>query len=174
MTSHASPRFLRRILRALGGALKRGILGKSTHDHMKQFTGSQAYWDRVISAQLGWPQEQLPKPDWDRFPSSGDAAVGARPSVRDNAPCPSQPEYEPVHGWTKRQLDDYLARNPGYSSTYEGELQKRCYAATPEANGSLLDWFGLGRMNHDKAASRPGPKATKYAPQSHTDPLCHL
>jgi hypothetical protein len=33
-------------------------------------------------------------------------------------------EYEPVHGWTKRQLDGYLARNPGYRPTYEAELAK--------------------------------------------------
>ena len=46
---------------ALGRALKRGILGKSTHEYMKQFTGSDKYWDRVIAAQLGWPQEQPPK-----------------------------------------------------------------------------------------------------------------
>jgi hypothetical protein len=50
------PRFLHRLLTALGGALKRGILGKSNHDYMKQFTGSDEYWDRVIAAQLSWPQ----------------------------------------------------------------------------------------------------------------------
>jgi hypothetical protein len=36
----------------------------------------------------------------------------------------SGPEEEPVHGWTKRQLDDYLARNPGYRATYEIALEK--------------------------------------------------
>jgi hypothetical protein len=71
MTSQESPGLLRRIFTALGRALKRGILGRSTHDYMKQFTGSDEYWDRVIAAQLGWPQKQLPKPDPDRFRTSG-------------------------------------------------------------------------------------------------------
>jgi hypothetical protein len=39
--------------------------------------------------------------------------------------CPPESAYEPVHGWTRRQLDDYLARNPGYRSAYEAELTKR-------------------------------------------------
>jgi hypothetical protein len=33
------------------------------------------------------------------------------------------PGYEPVHGWTKRQLDDYLACNPGYRPAYEAKLR---------------------------------------------------
>jgi hypothetical protein len=56
MTSHESPGLLHRMLTALGAALRRGILGKSSHDYMKQFTGSDEYWDRVIAAQLSWPQ----------------------------------------------------------------------------------------------------------------------
>jgi hypothetical protein len=68
MTCHENPGVLRRMLRALGGALKRGILGKSTHDYTKQFTGSHTYWDRVIAAQAGWSQKQYPKPDPDGFP----------------------------------------------------------------------------------------------------------
>jgi hypothetical protein len=43
----------RRRWRALGRALKRAILGKSSHDYMKQFTGSDEYWDNVIAAQRG-------------------------------------------------------------------------------------------------------------------------
>jgi hypothetical protein len=46
----------------------------------------------------------------------------ARIRLVGNAPHPPEPDYEPVHGWTKRQSDDYLARNPGYRSTYEAEL----------------------------------------------------
>jgi hypothetical protein len=49
------PGFFHRTLIAMGGALKRGILGKSSHDYMKQFGGSAEYWDRVIAAQSGWP-----------------------------------------------------------------------------------------------------------------------
>jgi hypothetical protein len=128
MPSQESPGLLRRIFTALGRALKRGILGRSIHDYMKQFTGSDKYWDRVIAAQLGWPQKQPPKPDPDRFRCSGDAVVHARASVRGNAPCPPESDYEPVHGWTKRQFDDYLARNPGYRSTYEADLQKHLQA----------------------------------------------
>ena len=99
MTSHENPGLLRRIFTALGGALKRGILGKSSHDYMKQSTGSDEYFDRAIAAQRGRSQKQPPKPEL-------------------------EPEYEPVHGWTKRQLDEYLARNPAYRSTYDAELQK--------------------------------------------------
>lgn len=125
MTSHESPRVWRRLLTALCGALKRGILGKSSHDHMKQFTGSDEYWDRVIAAQRGWPRKQPPKPDTDLSPSSGHAVRLAGLSNRDTARLPLEEEYEPVHGWTRRQLHDYLARNPGYESTYKAELQKR-------------------------------------------------
>jgi hypothetical protein len=49
----------------MGGALKRGILGRSTHEYMKRFTGSDKYWERVIAAQLGWPEKPLPKRDPD-------------------------------------------------------------------------------------------------------------
>ena len=66
MTPHESIGFVRRLLRSLGGALKRGVLGKSAHDYMKQFTGSDAYWDRVIAAQQGWPLKQAAKSDPDR------------------------------------------------------------------------------------------------------------
>jgi hypothetical protein len=56
MTSHR-PGFLRRI----STAFKRGILGKSSHDYTKQFTGNDEYWNRAIAAHLGWPR--APKPD---------------------------------------------------------------------------------------------------------------
>jgi hypothetical protein len=35
-----------------------------------------------------------------------------------------QPVYELVHGWTKPQLDDYLARNPAYRSAYDAKLRE--------------------------------------------------
>ena len=82
MTSHESPGFLHRMLSTLGRALGRGILGKSSHDYMKQFSGSDEYWDRVIAARLGWPEEQPPKPDPNPIHSSGHAVVRARPGVR--------------------------------------------------------------------------------------------
>jgi hypothetical protein len=66
--------------------------------------------------------------------------------------CSPGSAYEPVYGWTKRQLEDYLARNPGYRPTYEAELRKRGLAAAPEVNGAPLDRPGLRVMNHDEAA----------------------
>jgi hypothetical protein len=144
MTSHENRGFLHRMLIALGRALRRGILGKSGHDYMKQFSASDVYWEREIAAQLGWPQRQPAKSDPGRFRSSGDAVVRAPDS-----------DYEPVHGWTKRQCDDYLARNPGYRSTYETELQERCYAAAAGVNGRSHDWFGLRRIDHDKPQATP-------------------
>jgi hypothetical protein len=174
MTNDESLGFLHRMLIALGGALKRGILGKSTHDYMKQFTDSDEYWDRVTAARLGWPQKQPLKPDSDRFRSSGDAVVHARPSVRGNAPCPPEPDYEPVHAWTKRQCDDYLARNPGYRSTYEAELQKRGDAVASGVNGASFDRLGRRRINRDKAASNTEANGAKQARESQTDPLCGL
>ncbi len=60
MTSDESPGPWHRILAALGGALRRGILGKSNHASMSRLTGSDSYWDRVIAAQAGWPQNQPP------------------------------------------------------------------------------------------------------------------
>ena len=56
------PGLSRRLLTALGGAIKRGVLGKSSHEYMKQFTGGDEYWDKVIAAERGWPQQQSPKP----------------------------------------------------------------------------------------------------------------
>jgi hypothetical protein len=55
MTHHESPGFLRRMLTSLGDSLQRGILGRSAPAYMKQFSGSDEYWDRAIAAQCGWP-----------------------------------------------------------------------------------------------------------------------
>lgn len=67
-------------------------------------------------------QRQTPQPDPDPFHSSGDAV--AQPCARDNGPRRPETKFEPVHGWSKHQLNDYLARNPAYRPTYEAELQK--------------------------------------------------
>jgi hypothetical protein len=40
-------------------------------------------------------------------------------------PSHGEPEFEPVHGWTGPQRDDYLGRNPAYRSDYERML-RRC------------------------------------------------
>jgi hypothetical protein len=42
------------------------MLGKSSHDYAKRFTGSDEYWDRAIAAQVACSQNQPPKPDPDR------------------------------------------------------------------------------------------------------------
>jgi hypothetical protein len=42
-------------------ALRRFILGRSDWDYLKQYTGSDAYWDNAIAAQNGWPKSQSPK-----------------------------------------------------------------------------------------------------------------
>jgi hypothetical protein len=44
-----------RLWRRTWKALKRAILGKSSRDYMKQFTGSDEYWDSAIAAHRGWP-----------------------------------------------------------------------------------------------------------------------
>jgi hypothetical protein len=45
------------------------------------------------------------------------------------------PGYEPVHGWTRRQLGDYLARNPGYRPAFVVELQRHLPTAATGVNG---------------------------------------
>lgn len=131
MTRQGSVGLLHRLLRAVGSALKRGILGKSGHDYMKQFTGNDAYWDRVISAQVGWPLQRAPKSDPSRVGDPGELVLGSAVGAEDPRPGPPGPEEEPVHGWTRRQFHEYLARNPGYRSIYEAALRHCCHAATP-------------------------------------------
>jgi hypothetical protein len=63
-----------------------------------------------------------------RRPLSSKPETGVRP--------PPEPEYEPVHGWTLRQCDDYLARNPGYRSAYEAELRKHTFYNGPRSSNA--------------------------------------
>ncbi len=86
------PGSLRRILGALAHVLRRRILGKS----MDRFTGSERYWDRVIAAQLGWPDKHAPVSDPDCSPR-------ARPPIQFNGPSaplltgrPLEPQHEPA------------------------------------------------------------------------------
>ena len=79
-------------------AITRAILGRSSDAYLRQFTGSDEYWDRILAVQR------------ERHPTE---AIPGAPA-----------EYEPVHGWTKRQLGEYSARNPAFRSVYEAELQK--------------------------------------------------
>jgi hypothetical protein len=55
---------------------------------------------------------------WAGWPGSGPGAAGT-------AGSPQELEFEPVHGWTWRQLEDYLRRNPGYRHAYEAEFRRR-------------------------------------------------
>jgi hypothetical protein len=50
-------------------AFKRALLGKS----MNRFSGSDEYWDRVVAAQLGWPQKQSPEVESGSFPEASQA-----------------------------------------------------------------------------------------------------
>jgi hypothetical protein len=68
MMSQEGPGLLRRVWTVVGRALERGILGKSGHAYSQQFTGSDEYWDRVIAAQLGWPEKLLPQPEKSKGP----------------------------------------------------------------------------------------------------------
>jgi hypothetical protein len=74
MADPEQPRSWRRTLMELLGWLKRGILGRSAHAYMKQFGGSDAYWDRAIAAQLSCSRPQGPKPDADRPSGAGGTA----------------------------------------------------------------------------------------------------
>ena len=95
MKDSAQPGWLGRIC----SAFKRGLLGKSSHEYRKQFTGAEV----AMSIPRG-PAQAAP------------------------ARLDATPQYEPVHGWTSRQTSDYLARNPAYRSAYEAMLAKREHA----------------------------------------------
>lgn len=130
MTSPKGPRMMGRVLAALGNAL----LGKTSHDHMKQFTGSDEYWDRAMAAELGWPQKQpaISVPNYSPHLVGG--ATSAVPVVVGIGRDSPAPEYEPVYGWTRLQLERFLTCNPGYRSTYAAAL-RRCSGAAFEVNG---------------------------------------
>jgi hypothetical protein len=49
MTTDENSGLRRRVWKAVGGALKRWLLGKSSHDYMKQFTGGDEYWRRAMA-----------------------------------------------------------------------------------------------------------------------------
>jgi hypothetical protein len=123
MTRQGSVGPLRRLLRAFGGALKRGILGKSCHDYAGQFTGTDAYWDRMIAAQRGRLLQQPAEAANGRSSERGNGIPNTAPRAESLPPDPSDFEEEPVHGWTRRQLRAYLARNPAYRPTYELALR---------------------------------------------------
>jgi hypothetical protein len=85
MTSDGRPGAWGRLWSKLGGALRRGLLGRSGHDYTKQFTGSDEYWERAIAAQLGWPRQQPRQPDPGRPHSPAPPVLLPGPGVGDTA-----------------------------------------------------------------------------------------
>ncbi len=144
MTSHEDLGFLRRLLATLGRAFRRGILGRASHDDTKQFTENCAYWDRVIAAQFAGAPEQL------------------TPRIRGTAGGSPEPEFEPIHGWTRRQLEDYLRRNPDYRDTYEAEFQRRYHVYLPPVAGAPAG-CEQRRSGGAEPASPPGERRQKEA-----------
>lgn len=53
------------------------------------------------------------------------------PGLWKGTPVFPELEFEPVHGWTKPQRDDYLARNPNYRPAYEAQLRQHSATTTP-------------------------------------------
>jgi len=47
----------------LGRVLKRCILGKSSHEYMSPFSGSDAYWEQVIAAQCACHEKHTTQAD---------------------------------------------------------------------------------------------------------------
>jgi hypothetical protein len=75
---------------------------------------------------------------------------GITGSSSGTAPAAREPEFEPVHGWTRRQLDDYLWRNPDYRPAYDVLLRK-C--------GSPASW------THPVPEGLPATGASEKAPR---------
>jgi hypothetical protein len=61
MPDHARTGLLRHVL----GALKRAVLGKSSHEYLSQFTGNDEYWERAIAGQRRHHESRPPQSDAD-------------------------------------------------------------------------------------------------------------
>jgi hypothetical protein len=83
---------------------------------------------------------------------------GITGSSSGTAPAVREPEFEPVHGWTRRQLDDYLWRNPDYRPAYEAMLRKgggpSCFCARERNAGKLVATLHLPEPRTQRAAAR--------------------
>jgi hypothetical protein len=128
MMSREKPGLLRRILGPLGGALKRGLLGKSAHGYLKQFADTGEPRGRGSVPSDGDLEQPPRQPDPERSQGAGTAAVHPAASLPGTARRSPELEFEPVHGWTRRQCDGYLGRNPGYRSAYEAALRQARHA----------------------------------------------
>lgn len=119
-------------VRRMAAALGRWLLGKTSHEYMKQFTGTNAYFDRAIAAQLGWPLKRPAKLESKKLGASESAAHSCVPAVGDPDCRPADPDYELVHGWPKAQLGNYLKRNPAYRPAYDAQARIALAAAHPK------------------------------------------
>lgn len=125
MSRHEVPGPWSRLWTACTRALTRGVRAISVYDPAKRLTGSNEYWEQAIAAQLGWPEQLLPNRHPTPPASMDDLLLQDGPPSRASASGPAEPEFEPVHGWTRRQLRDYLTRNPDYVTTYQAALDQR-------------------------------------------------
>lgn len=76
------------LMRELGKALRRGILGRSSHAYRQQFSGDDDYWDDVVSAQAAanqvpsaWPPSPPDSPPRQRA-VNGPAGTNVGPDAR--------------------------------------------------------------------------------------------
>lgn len=106
-------------LTVLGGAIKRVALGKSSGSYMKQFTGGDEFWDALVAGSPRTHPEEGP-----HVPVAETCGDRDRSGCADRAACPGAADCEPVHGWTRRQFDAYMTRNPSYLPAYDAELRK--------------------------------------------------
>ncbi len=125
MSNNMNPGKFRRWMTALGGAVKQGVLGKSSRAYLKQIGASDGSWNAILAHHSAGPPGRAPL----RAVADSSAAGPAVPepttsAAQQQSPWPAGAVFEPVHGWTRRQSDAYLARNPGYHLAYDAELRK--------------------------------------------------
>jgi hypothetical protein len=155
MTSLENSGFLSRLLATLGRALKRGILGRASDDATKRLTENCAYWDRVIAASFAGAPEQS-------SPNVGSTARGS-----------PEPEFEPVHAWTRRQLVDYLRRNPDYRPAYEAELHHRCRVRSVLSPGTAAEEGSEDSRAIPPSTSTPKARMKRFVPTVRGQALQH-
>jgi len=114
--------FFRWAAAASGGVLLRCIQGKSGNGYLRRFAGDDEYWEQAVAAQLCWRREGRRSPVNDPRAGQDPATSGKEPGTRAAVRGSIGKVYEPVYGWTERQLDGYLARNPGFRSDYESAV----------------------------------------------------
>jgi hypothetical protein len=71
MTSPQRPGLFGRLY----ASLKRGVLGRGTQEYGARFTGTDAYWERMLARQRGWPRHETPGPAPSREAIKSDAGA---------------------------------------------------------------------------------------------------